>query len=76
MHQSYDSFDENQVERWPESPRAGSITEEDKTRIMGHIEDLFGILPSGTAYACPCSGPVTEEDKNLILWNIDELFPV
>jgi len=76
MHQSYDSFEENQVQRWPEPPRARSITEQDKMWIMGHVEDLFAMPTRRSPDAHTCSGPVTQEDKNLIMWNIDELFLV
>ena len=76
MHQSYDSFEENQVQRWPEPPRARSITEKDKTWIMGHVEDLFAMPTRSSQDARACSEPITQEDKNLIMWNIDELFLV
>jgi hypothetical protein len=76
MHQSYDSFEENQVQRWPEPPRAGAITEQDKMRIMGHVEDLFAMPTRNGADARACSGPITRDDKNLIMWNVDELFLV
>ena len=76
MHQSYDSFEENQVKRWPDVPRTRSITEQDKMWIMGHVEGLFGMSARDNAGACECSGPISQDDKNLILWNIDELFLV
>ena len=76
MHQSYDSFEENQVKRWPEAPRTRSITEQDKMWIMGHVGDLFAMSARDSAGACACSGPISQDDKNLIMWNIDELFLV
>ena len=76
MHQSYDSFEENQVQPWSEPPRAESITEQDKIWIVGHVEDLFATPARNHPDACACSGPISSEDKNLIMWNIDELFLV
>lgn len=76
MHQSYDSFDENRVQRRPKVPGARSITELDKTLIMGQVEELFAARRSRDPDAHTGSGPVTQEDKNLIMWNVDELFLV
>ena len=76
MHRSYDSSEENHLQRWPEPPRARSITEQEKMRIMGHVEDLFAMPPRSSEDAHGWPGPVTQEDKNLIMWNIDELFLV
>ena len=76
MHQSYDSFEENQAQSWPEHAGARSITERDRMRIMGHVEDLFAIPARSDSGACEGSGPISQDDKNLIMWNIEELFLV